>query len=250
MTGLNFSRILRVDKSAHFVVSFVGAGGKTTALFQLAHELAKDKPVLVTSSTHLGAWQIPLADCHSAANRTEDVQIPEQGVYLVTGETENNRTKPVSEAVMKWLHAEAVSLDLPLLVEADGSRRKPLKAPAAHEPPIPNFSDLVVHVTGLSALGKLLTEEQVYEAEIFSRLSGLSLGDPVTPQAVTSVLTHPQGGLKNIPPRARRVALLNQADTAELQSVGGSMARELLGSFDFVIVGSLQGSTFEVFERA
>ena len=63
------------------------------------------------------------------------------------------------------------------------------------------------------------------------------------------MLTHPQGGLKNIPAHARRIAFLNQADTPELQSIGGSMARELLGHFDSVIVGTLKGSEFQTFER-
>jgi hypothetical protein len=42
-------------------IAFVGAGGKTTALFQLARELP---PVIVNATTHLGVWQ-SLADRQS-----------------------------------------------------------------------------------------------------------------------------------------------------------------------------------------
>jgi molybdenum cofactor cytidylyltransferase len=101
----------------------------------------------------------------------------------------------------------------------------------------------------LGALGKPLTNEHIHRAEIFSQLSGLPLETPVTPQAVVKVLTHPQGGLKNIPPQARRVVLLNQADSPELQSIGGSMARELSGHFDSALVGSLQNSSLQTFEQ-
>jgi len=265
MTGMNLSRALRFSpKSVHGslnhetflveaiapeVVSFVGAGGKTTAIFQLARQILNHRSVIVTATTHLGVWQIPLADHHIIADPTNELHLPTEGVILVTGEIENNRTKPVNEATPTWLHENAKSQNIPLLIEADGSRQKPLKAAAAHEPPIPEFTNTVVVTAGLSALGKPLTDEHVHRHELFSQLSGLQLGKTVTPDSITRMLTHLQGGMKNIPPRARRVVLLNQADTPELQSIGGSMAREILGHFDSVIVGSLKAAEFQTFER-
>jgi len=251
---MNLSRALRFSTKPSLtgsfeVVSFVGAGGKTTAIFQVARETTNRSPVIVTATTHLGVWQIPLANQHIIANHPSDIQLPNAGVILVTGEIEGDRTKPVSETALKWLHDSAKSRNISLLIEADGSRQKPLKAPAVHEPPIPEFTDTVVVVAGLSALGKPLTDEHVHRAEIFSELSGLQQNQIVTPNAIIHMLSHPQGGLKNIPSHARRVAFLNQADTPQLQSIGGSMARELLGHFDSVIVGNLKDSEFQTFER-
>ena len=252
---MNLSRALRFSPKPSStiggfkVVSFVGAGGKTTAIFQLAREIVNQRSVVITATTHLGVWQIPLADRHIIANNPSDIQLQNAGGILVTGEIEGDRTKPVSEAVLEWLHDSAKSHNIPLLIEADGSRQKPLKAPAVHEPPIPEFTDTVVVVAGLSALGKPLTDEHVHRAEIFSELSGLQQNQIVTPNAIIHMLSHPQGGLKNIPAHARCIAFLNQADTPQLQSIGGSMARELLGHFDSVIVGNLKDSEFQTFER-
>jgi molybdenum cofactor cytidylyltransferase len=253
---MNLSRALRLPNRRSIpaghspgVVSFVGAGGKTTTLFQLAHEIGNRTSVIVTSSTHLGIWQIPLADHHIITHHPGDIQIPTDGVTLVTGEIENDRTKPVNETVLNWLHEYISSRNIPLLIEADGSRQKPLKAPAAHEPPIPEFTDTVVLVAGLSALGKPLTDEHVHRAELFSQLSGLQLNQVITPDAITRILTHPQGGLKNIPSHARRVVLLNQADTPELQSIGGRISHNLLDHFDSVVVGKLKGSEVQTFEH-
>jgi molybdenum cofactor cytidylyltransferase len=239
------------------VVSFVGAGGKTTAIFQLAREIANRNLVtlapyasagVVTATTHLGSWQTPLADKHIIANRPGDIQLPAEGVVLVTGEIENDRTKPINESVLKWLREETKVRNIPLLIEADGSRQRPLKAPAAHEPPIPEFTDTVIVVAGLSALGKPLTDENVHRADLFSQLSGLQINQIITSDVITRMIADPQGGLKNIPPDARRIVFLNQADTPELQSIGGGMARELLSHFDSVIVGKLKGSEFQTFE--
>ena len=151
--------------------------------------------------------------------------------------------------MLHWLRGKSHNENLSLLIEADGSRQKPLKAPAAHEPPIPDFVDTVIVVAGLSALGKPLDDRHVHRAEIFSQLSGLPMGQMITPESLTRVLSHPEGGLKNIPTHARRVALLNQADTPELQSIGGNMARQLLNEFDSVVVGSLHQKDLQTVER-
>lgn len=253
--AMNLLRALRLDYPVESqpVISFAGAGGKTTALFQLARQLRAQNAktqIILTAATHLGVWQIPLADRHMIAKDETDLQNIGTGeTTLVTAEIEGGRTKPVSESVLERLRAAAKTQNIPLLIEADGARQKPLKAPAAHEPPIPNFSEIVIYIVGLSALGKPLGEEHVHRAEIFSQLSGLGLGEAVTPQAIVNALAHPQGGLKNIPQNAGRVALLNQADTPELRSTGGGMAGGLLGWFDSVLVGSLAQDDFNTIER-
>lgn len=250
---MNLFRALRLDQTPRNpVVCFTGSGGKTTAMFQAARswlEHGKHNAVYIAATTHLGTWQIPLADHHIIVGGSGDIRIPDQGMALFTGEIEDDRTKPVHENFLNWLHTVSRQKNIPLLIEADGSRQKPLKAPAEHEPPIPGFAETVVHVSGLSALGKPLHEEYVHRAEIFSQLTGLAPGETITPQAILEILVHPRGGLKNIPQHAKRIALLNQADTPELQSTGGGMARELLNDFDSVIAGSLQPESLQLLER-
>ena len=229
-------------------VAFVGAGGKTTAIFQLARQLPQ--PVLVTTTTHLGAWQIPLAGHHIIAQKKGDVAGRGfQGVTLITGSIQDDRATSVKENILYWLHTHAQENNIALLIEADGSRQKALKAPNEREPVIPEFTDAVIVIAGLSGLGKSLKEKNVHRPQLFSALSGLPLNDSITPEALTRVLTHPDGGLKNIPAHARRVIFLNQADTPELQSIGGKISTLLLEHFNSVIVGSLQHSRFQTFEK-
>jgi molybdenum cofactor cytidylyltransferase len=222
-------------------LALVGAGGKTTALFQLARDLLP--PVIVTATTHLHINQIPLADSHWMADNPEDLNDLEenlQGVILVTAPIDGDRTKGLNENTLGWLHAMCGYHALPLLIEADGARQRPLKAPAEHEPVIPEFTDTVVVVSGMMGIGKPLTDEIVHRPEIFTRLSGLETGQTISPEAVVQVLTHPEGGLKGIPSGARRVVLLNQADTPELQAQAKSMAGKLLTTFDSIVIASLQ----------
>jgi molybdenum cofactor cytidylyltransferase len=246
--NLTLAQALRLDPAPF--IAFVGAGGKTTAMFQLAKQL--DSPILITATSHLGVWQTRMADRHFTAETPgplEELEHGLKGITLVTGEIDGDRTKPINNSLMNWLKQFCGYHSIPLLIEADGSRGRPLKAWAEHEPPIPPFVEIVVQVVGLRGLGNALNAENVHRPEIFSRLSGLGSGEPITPDSLVRVLTNSAGGLKNVPANARRVALLNQADTSELQSVAHSLTQALMPAYHSVIISNLeQEKVFAVHE--
>lgn len=228
-------------------LAFVGAGGKSTALFQLARQLLERSPhrcVLVTASTHLAKYQLRLADQHITIHTEEhltrlDTNLSE-GVILVTGPmNEPERTSGLSPAQLDYLHTLADVHQCPLLIEADGSRQRPLKAPAPHEPAIPPWAEQIVVVAGLSGMGKPLSSDWVHRPERYAELTGLNPGERITVEAIMQELSHPSGGLKNIPAQARRMVLLNQADGDEQQAIAQRMSGSLLEAYHSVLVGSL-----------
>jgi molybdenum cofactor cytidylyltransferase len=251
--NLSLAQALRVHSAP--CLAFIGSGGKTTALFQLARTLSKNEsttPVIVTATSHLGVWQLGWADQHIVADTPDPIEKLEhglKGVILITGEIDGDRTKPINDNVMNWLHEFCGYHSIPLLIEADGSRGKPLKAWADHEPPIPAFVEFVVQVVGLTGLGGPLSDEKVHRAEIFSKRSELRMGELITQDALVRVLKHSKTALRNIPARARKVLVLNQADTHELQSAAQGMAQAVMDTYDSVIISSLeQDKIFAVHE--
>jgi len=245
---MNISQALRYTPPSS--IALVGSGGKTTLLFQLARELVP--PVITAATSHLHTDQIKLADSHWKGTRPEDLAGLEAnllGVMLVTGPVIDARTQGLNSDTIGWLYQICKNHALPLLIEADGSRQHPLKAPADHEPPIPDFVKMVVVVAGMSGIGKPLTGKTVHNLDLFSALSKLAPGEMITPGALVQVLTHVAGGFKNIPRAARRVVLLNQADTSDLQSQGQAMAEGLLPGYHSVVIASLQQSqVYSVYE--
>jgi len=226
-------------------VAFVGSGGKTTALFQLANEYTS--PVIVTATSRLEIFQTKLADHHFQFDESQgwncSIPLSLSGVTLFSGTKSMRSVSGLKENPLQEVLSLADKASIPLLIEADGSRRHPLKAPDEHEPPIPKFVDTVVVVAGLSALGKPCTADWVHRPEVYSKRAGLQLGDPISMAAMKNVLCHPHGGLKNIPGHARKIALLNQADTPDLCEIAEQLSHRLLASFDRVVVSALNSNT-------
>ncbi len=231
---MNFSRALKIQSGD--CVAFVGGGGKSTAMFRLGRELvAAGKTVLLTTSTRIFAEQ--MRHVPATVNFNPETQSPVDilpvlksavtvhGQVLFTGQLSGVNAFGVSTEIIDTL-AQSGFFDV-ILNEADGSRRRGFKAPAAHEPVIPARTTLVVPVVSLDVLGKPLTAEFVHRPEIVSALTGAPPESSITPKMIATVLTHPQGGLKNVPPSARIVPLLNKFRPENTESAS-QLARKIL----------------------
>jgi probable selenium-dependent hydroxylase accessory protein YqeC len=222
-----------LDIAGDEVVALVGGGGKTTAMFRLAREMvAKGGSAITTTTTRIFAAQIALAPTHVLAAEATRERVSAALVahrhVLVIGATNPGDGK-----------ADGVSLDLfrrlrtwcpgvCILNEADGSRMRPFKAPAEHEPVIPVETTLVVLVVGADVFGKPLAADHVHRPELVSALSGARLGTPITPEIVASVLAHPEGGRKGVPTGARVVAMINKTETLRDRTPAHETAKRLL----------------------
>ena len=210
---MDIVRRLRLNNGSR--IALVGSGGKTTLMYQLA--LDYQSRVILTTTTHMSQDQLNIADHHFTISSINDIPKPgdnsEGKIWLFTGpQVEPGRVSgPDPEALSKLLEL-ADDWDCPLIVEADGARRLPIKAPADHEPAIPDFVNTVIVTVGLSGLGKPLSADWVHRPEVFSALTDIPIGGEITSQSLGKVLNSPKGGLKNIPEKTRKILLINQID--------------------------------------
>ena len=147
---------------------------------------------------------------------------------LITGPTEPASGKAESVSLDLFTRLRAWFPDACLLNEADGSRMRPFKAPAAHEPVIPAETTLVVPVVGADVFGKTLDDDHVHRPELIGALSGAPLGTPITPEIVARVLAHPEGGRKGVPPGARIVVVINKVERLPERAPARETAERLL----------------------
>lgn len=240
------------------VVALVGGGGKTTAMFRLAREVAdQGGSVITTTTTRIFGAQIALAPAHVPATEVTRERVSAAlAVHrhvLVVGATDPASGK-----------AEGVSLDLfrdlrawypgiCFVNEADGSRMRPFKAPADYEPVIPAQTTLVVPVVGADVFGKALDADHVHRPERVGALSGAPAGSPITPAIVARVLAHPRGGRKDVPAGARVVVLINKVESLPDRTPARETAERLLrdAAIHSVVLANLHGPepVLEVFAR-
>ncbi len=209
------------------LISLCGAGGKTSLMFALAREfVSAGERILITTTTKIARDEAAGPWPSFAAATVEEVL--ENAQRLLPDETQGRRGAIIAFSARDGNGARLVGFASELvdrlgqsrhfdriLVEADGSARKPLKAPAAHEPVIPSTTDALVIVAGLNGLGLALDEEHLFRAEIWARLSGIELGSAVTAESLARVVVHAEGLTRGCPATARKVLFLNRADSPE-----------------------------------
>lgn len=215
------------------VVALVGGGGKSTAMFLLAREMvAKSGRAITTTTTKIFAAQIALAPAHvPAADATReriDAALSEHGHVLVIGATDPGTGKADGVSLDLFSRLRVWFPDACIVNEADGSRMRPFKAPAGHEPVIPPETTLVVPVVGADVFGQTLDDDHVHRPELISALTGAPPGAPITPEIVARVLAHPDGGRKAVPAGARVVVVINKAESPGHRAPARETADRLL----------------------
>ena len=226
------------------IVAIVGAGGKTSLLFALAG--AAYKPVCLTTTTKLMreegqgiAEHVLISDF--ATDPGKSFKRAEISLVINSLNESNHKWLGLSLSQAAELISACKQAVVTCLIEADGARHLALKAPAEWEPVIPPLVDLVIVVVGLSAIGKPLNAGAVFREDIFSKLTGLPLGEPILLEHILRMLNHPQGGMKGIPPNSRAAVVFNQADAYSLMPEEKDMIRETLqGRYSAAILTSLR----------
>lgn len=203
------------------MVTFVGAGGKTTAMFRLARESSKrGGAVIITTTTKILKIGRKKADRLILSSELNDVKNQVSGaigtneiVAIASGVVEG---KKLSGLEPGWIDELSKFNDLgSIIVEGDGAFHKSLKAPADYEPVIPSSTNIVVPVLGVDVIGKPLNSKNVHRPEIVSSLTDFEIGASITPELAARVISHRKGGLKDIPSGARVVPLINKVENEE-----------------------------------
>ena len=221
------------------LVSVVGGGGKSSLLFALARALP-GRTVLTTTTRIFAAQLEQAAAVCSTADPNWRAHLESfESNLLVVGGTAGDQAVGVEPALpYELLQHRRVDW---VVVEADGSRMRPVKAPAEHEPVIPPETDRVVCVAGIDALEGPIAST-AHRPERVSAVTGIAADRPLTPASLAALLTAPQGGLKNVPERASLTLLLNKVETGPQRESARRVARHALGAprVERVVIGALR----------
>ena len=243
--GLDFAGLVKRMFLPGAIYTFVGAGGKSTAIRLVAGILSRaGARARMTTTTKIGIEEFSNYPI-SFVKTEDDLQIAVSGhepVGLIVGSAFHDRGKygGVDPSLFERL---SVDSDTILLVEGDGSRRRPLKAPDDWEPVIPRATAMVVAMMGASGFGEPIDEDHCYNHEAALRI--LPAGARCfAASEVATLASHPAGCRKGVLPGMRYHVLMNQADLGDKRPIGSEALRIL--TFTHGIQGSLLSFQQEV----
>ena len=208
-------------------VAAVGGGGKTSLLTAIARQFHAQtgKPAILTTTTKIFA-PLPEEELGLALGDAETLSINlksfmnscgiswfarrREGIAPVPGRESERRMK-----LSGFTPSEITCLRLSgalMLIEADGARRLPIKAPGPDEPVLPENTDAVLGVVGLDALGAPLNEAHVFRPGALARICDLQIGEEITAAAIGRLCAHPEGLFHKAEADARKWVVVNKAD--------------------------------------
>lgn len=206
------------------VTAVIGSGGKTTLLRTLGAALAaRGHTVILCTSTKIYAFDDLPGGCLRTAGEARELAHRERLIWAAS---------PAGS--MKWGPPHLAISDLSdaaqyVLVEADGSAGRPLKAHRATEPVIPKEARQTILVLGAKGFGVSIAEAAHCPA-LYAKRAAAQESDPVSPAAAARVLM--AEGLHD------RI-FVNQVETREQLEAARCLAKTL---GEPVIAGALRGS--------
>ncbi len=209
-----------IDLPASPLIAITGAGGKTTTMYTLAGELAQQgKRVIATTTTQIfypepGDTDLLIIDPNMETLLKSIDEAWSHGHHITVAGSVLRSDKlaglqpdqPYELLVKSGAHV--------VIVEADGARHRMIKAPAEHEPVIPDGTNVALLMMSAEAINKPLDENIAHRPELIAKVTGIRVGDILSPVVIARLMTSEQGGLKHIPQTASAYLLITHASMA------------------------------------
>lgn len=225
------------------VIALVGGGGKTSAAFWLANQFKNQGHCVFVSTT----TKMYLPDSHQADNFINlehnhnqlipyshlDLSEPSITFCYKNKIASNNKSDKIKVSGVTPELIGKLKNDSPFtvfIIESDGAKCLPIKAPDRHEPCIPITSDMVIGVTGAEVIHTRAIPERIHRWNIFSALTQCSAGDIIDHRILGNLIEHQQGMFKHAPEQAIKIWLINKIDLAANYSALTQLAHKVISN--------------------
>ena len=209
----------------HKAVSVVGGGGKTTVIRAMLRECVESRegkiPCVVSTTTHIQKTNAEYFLGEASIEMFRQ-KLSDYGVVWMGREIQEGKLASFPEEFLKEICREPVLL----LLEADGAKHFPVKAPAGHEPVICEKTDIVLNVYGMRALGQKI-KDVCFRVREVEKILGKTAEDILCPEDIVTLAVSQYAGRKCVTDDMEYHVVLNQADTEEQRQMAMQIAKEI-----------------------
>ncbi|MBD5644549.1 putative selenium-dependent hydroxylase accessory protein YqeC [Clostridium botulinum] len=239
------SDILNFKKRS--VISIVGAGGKTSLMLNLSEELRPYNKVLSTTTTKIYTPNKTSYDfmCIGEKNCYIYDHLRKNGVY-VYGKFINSDNKLIGFN-KNFLDEKFKYFDYSIL-EADGSKKKPIKGWRDDEPVICKNTNKTIGVLDITCINKIINDFNVHRVSYFLKITNGKLGEKISIPMISSLVTHPLGLFKGS--LGERILFINKVENQHNIFLSYELIKHLLSIsnpfIDKIVIGSLKEKNYKL----
>ncbi|EQB4338075.1 selenium cofactor biosynthesis protein YqeC [Clostridium botulinum] len=239
------SDILNLKKRS--IISIVGAGGKTSLMLNLSEELRPYNKVLSTTTTKIYTPNKTSYDfmCIGEKNCYIYDHLKKNGVY-VYGKFINNDNKLIGFS-KNFLDEKFKYFDYSIL-EADGSKKKPIKGWRDDEPVICKNTNKTIGVLDITCINKIINDFNVHRVSYFLKITNGKLGEKISIPMISSLVTHPLGLFKGS--LGERILFINKVENQHNIFLSYELIKHLLSIsnpfIDKIVIGSLKEKNYKL----
>lgn len=229
------------------LVSIVGAGGKTSLMFTLAEELKRDNKLLVTTTTKIFVPGKEQYDFMAIGPENfQNIGFSNKNGIYVYGKSINEEEKIVGISI-DMLNDQLSYFDY-ILVEADGSKGKPIKGWNITEPVISSKTVKTIGVLSIESIGKEINENNIHRVREFLNITNAVEDGIISIDNVISIIFHAGGLFKDSV--GERILFINKVETNEQMILAEELMHYIKSRnqkdrlIDKIIYGSLKNKEY------
>lgn len=240
---MELKNLLDLNKSD--VISIVGAGGKSTFMYSLAEELRDKSRVLVTTTTKIYMPEKEDYDFIVIGEDNINKCNKYNGIYLY-GKCVNKENKIIGLSEEN-IEGKLSYFDY-ILIEADGSKRKPIKGWNDTEPVVIDKTQKTIGIISIEVIGKEINDDNVHRLEKFMDITNSKKYELINIEYLTSLIYHHKGLFKDS--RGEKVLFINKVEGAKEISLTHELLDCILKKnknyIDKIIIGSLKNKEYKL----
>lgn len=191
------------------MIAIQGAGGKTSTLFKLKDEFRlSNKSCLISTTTKMG--RVSKENFDFLWEATDKSRHNDGKIYFASQSHTDTKEIGFEPEFFDKIFGEGLFSNI--ILETDGAKTRPIKAPREDEPLNPKSITHCVGVMGLDSVNKPFDERFCHRKEYMEKI----IGNPktLTTESYAEIINSNRGLFKNSYD-AKKFLILNKADTKQ-----------------------------------